>query len=366
MYRLSELRSLVFRDLAHPTLDNDRLTAIKVDEALNQGYKHLAQLCRSFARTEERPAVTNQSLYTILPDFVDMRAVHYDDISNRLRESSRRGMETDDRLWRNAPGSTPQKWLWWDARQIYIHPKPVFATGTHKVMMEGLVGPYSIGNGIATIARVATVKTVAASPGGAVRTSNVVTITTTGAHGLLAGQTVLVEGVVPVGATDFNGEFTIATVPSGTTFTYAQTAANDTGGGGTVTTGVVTATTNKAHGLHRVGMNVVIYGVTASAFDGSFAITDLTAAPTTFKYVQNAASASSTGGIVGYENGVLPLYDDDDMPLLLAHYQTALVDFAVSILAGGYLLDAQEAPLRIQSANGRLEAKTQQLRAMLD
>lgn len=77
-------------------------------------------------------------------------------------------------------------------------------------------------------------KVVAASPGGASRTTNVVTITTTAVHGLLVGDVVVVEGVVPVGATVFNGEFTVASIPSTTTFTYAQTAGNDTGGGGTV------------------------------------------------------------------------------------------------------------------------------------
>ena len=79
---------------------------------------------------------------------------------------------------------------------------------------------------------------VAASPDGAVRNTNVVTITTTTAHGLSAAdvdRTVVIAGVVPVGATVFNGTFTIASVPTTSSFTYAQTAANDTGGGGTAT-----------------------------------------------------------------------------------------------------------------------------------
>lgn len=77
--------------------------------------------------------------------------------------------------------------------------------------------------------------TIAASPGGAVRATNVVTITTTAAHGLAVGDRVDVAAVTPVGATDFNGEFVVASVPSTTTFTYAQILANDTGGSGTVT-----------------------------------------------------------------------------------------------------------------------------------
>ena len=79
---------------------------------------------------------------------------------------------------------------------------------------------------------------VAASPGGAVRNTNVVTITTTAAHGFTSddiGCNVIVAGVAPVGATVFNGVFPIASVSGTTSFTYAQTADDDTGGGGTVT-----------------------------------------------------------------------------------------------------------------------------------
>lgn len=77
-------------------------------------------------------------------------------------------------------------------------------------------------------------KTIAASPGGAVRATNVVTITTTAAHGFQKGQKVTVAVTTVVGATVFDGTFVIATVASTTTFTYVQTAADDTGGAGTV------------------------------------------------------------------------------------------------------------------------------------
>lgn len=62
------------------------------------------------------------------------------------------------------------------------------------------------------------------------RTSNVVTITTAAAHGFPVGMSVLISGVTD---TSFNGTFTIASVPSSTTFTYAQTAADASSSGGT-------------------------------------------------------------------------------------------------------------------------------------
>jgi len=55
-------------------------------------------------------------------------------------------------------------------------------------------------------------------------TSNVATITTSATHGLFVGDTVKITGV----DTTFNGTWTITTVPSTTTFTYARTATNVT------------------------------------------------------------------------------------------------------------------------------------------
>lgn len=55
-------------------------------------------------------------------------------------------------------------------------------------------------------------------------TSNVATITTSAAHGLFVGDSVKITGV----DNTFNGTWTITTVPSSTTFTYARTSANVT------------------------------------------------------------------------------------------------------------------------------------------
>ena len=55
-------------------------------------------------------------------------------------------------------------------------------------------------------------------------TSNVATLTTSAAHGLAVGMEIEVTGVDAT----FNGTYTISTVPSTTTFTYAKTASNVT------------------------------------------------------------------------------------------------------------------------------------------
>jgi hypothetical protein len=64
-------------------------------------------------------------------------------------------------------------------------------------------------------------------------TGNIATLTTSAAHGLLAGDVVVVSGV----DSTFNGTFTILTVPTTTTLTYAKTATNVASGAasGTIT-----------------------------------------------------------------------------------------------------------------------------------
>ena len=55
-------------------------------------------------------------------------------------------------------------------------------------------------------------------------TSNVATLTTSAAHGLTVGMTIVITGVDAT----FNGSYRITTVPTTTTFTYAKTATNVT------------------------------------------------------------------------------------------------------------------------------------------
>lgn len=99
---------------------------------------------------------------------------------------------------------------------------------------------------IVTIAAAESAKTVAAAPNGAVRASNLVTITTTTAHDMVSGLSVAIAGV-----TDgtFNGTFVIKDVPSTTTFTYDQTGADATSGAGTAT-----IAPQMAAGLHSVAV----------------------------------------------------------------------------------------------------------------
>lgn len=66
---------------------------------------------------------------------------------------------------------------------------------------------------------------------GAVRSGNLVTITTAAAHGLQSGDKVQVASVTD---TTFNGTQVVVGVPTSTTFTYNQTGANASSGNGVV------------------------------------------------------------------------------------------------------------------------------------
>jgi len=67
---------------------------------------------------------------------------------------------------------------------------------------------------------------------GAVRASDVVTLTTTEPHGAEEGDDVTIENVEDA---SFNGQFEVASAPDATTLTYDQAGDDATSGGGTVT-----------------------------------------------------------------------------------------------------------------------------------
>ncbi len=162
------------------------------------------------------------------------------------------------------------------------------------------------------------------------RTSNIVGVLTTAAHGFQAGQNVIIAGVTDAG---FNGTFTILTVTTSTNFTYGQPGVDTTSGGGTATLGpgvaeetstaativasptgavrasvvaniptggavrasnVATIRTTTAHGF-GVGYSVAIAGVADPSFNGTFTITAVPT-PQTFTYNQTASDSASGGG----------------------------------------------------------------------
>ena len=84
-------------------------------------------------------------------------------------------------------------------------------------------------NGLPATCPVASTVPIAASPTGATESGTTVTITTNAAHGFFPGLSVTVAGV---GNPGYNGSFTIASVPTTTTFTYTDSSSGLAASGG--------------------------------------------------------------------------------------------------------------------------------------
>ena len=142
----------------------------------------------------------------------------------------------------------------------------------------------------------------------AVWASNVATITTTGTHNIVVGQTVTVAGV---NITGYNVTAVVTGILSPTRFTYnlavnpggvgtggnATTAANpitsatwNSGGGG-----VATITTTDPTGV-GIGDTVTISGVAINGYNGSFVVTAISGA-NQFSYALANDPANATGGL---------------------------------------------------------------------
>jgi YVTN family beta-propeller protein len=90
------------------------------------------------------------------------------------------------------------------------------------------------------------------SSNGAVRKGSAVTITTTDTLSLTTGQYVEVEGV---NDSSFDGVFQVASVPSGTTFTYAQSGSDTASGNGTVSVAAPLVTMALNQNVRGIGLN---------------------------------------------------------------------------------------------------------------
>jgi len=134
---------------------------------------------------------------------------------------------------------------------------------------------------------------IAASPNGATENGFLVTITTTSAHGLSAGQSVTVASV---GVAGYNGTFPVVSVTSNTQFTYIAGASGlAASGGGTSASATATIQTTAAHGL-VVGQLVTTSGIGVAGYNGTFPIT---AVPDSTHFTFTAAA----GGLVASGGG---------------------------------------------------------------
>jgi hypothetical protein len=142
---------------------------------------------------------------------------------------------------------------------------------------------------------------IAASPTGAVENGFLVTITTSSAHGLTAGQATTIAGV---GVASYNGTFPVVAVLSGTQFTYIAGASGLTAsGGGTSASATATILTTAAHGL-AVGQLVTTAGIGIAGYNGTFQVASVPdsthftfTAPTGALAASGAGTAAAAGNV---------------------------------------------------------------------
>jgi hypothetical protein len=127
--------------------------------------------------------------------------------------------------------------------------------------------------------------------------NNVATIFTSEAHGYLQGESVFLKDIDSV----FSGTYSIASVPNSTSFTFAKDRSTArTIVGAVLISNVATVTTSDSHGFIQ-GEDVTISGLDQN-YNGTFTITSIPSA-TTFSYtktrtdVRNAESRSMTNDI---------------------------------------------------------------------
>ncbi|HYL82797.1 MAG TPA: hypothetical protein VE263_01070, partial [Candidatus Angelobacter sp.] len=133
---------------------------------------------------------------------------------------------------------------------------------------------------------------IAASPNGATENGFLVTITTTTAHGLSAGQSVSISGV---GVSGYNGTFPVVSAPTTTTFTYIAGASGlAASGGGTSASATATIQTTAAHGF-VAGQLVTTSGIGVAGYNGTFAITTVPDS-THFTFTAATGGLAASGG----------------------------------------------------------------------
>jgi len=144
---------------------------------------------------------------------------------------------------------------------------------------------------------------IAASPTGATENGFLVTITTTAAHGLSAGQSVTIAGV---GVAGYNGTFPVVSAPSTTQFTFIAGASGlAASGGGTAASATATIQTATAHGL-VTGQLVTTTGIGVSGYNGTFPVTSV---PDSIHFTFTATTgglAASGGGTAAAAGSVSP------------------------------------------------------------
>ncbi len=193
----------------------------------------------------------------------------------------------------------------------------VAVSGSGYIDITGAAGyPLFQVKGLTNLTAAANQPTIAphGTPGTAIAGTTTVTVTTLAAHGLSVGDSVDISGVATMTLT-YEGtsglaavsDVRVATVPTTTTFTLEGVVATGTNSGTIVITHV--AQEDRGQGADLLALGVVdtfFPSASTSAFGSSDAYTKVSFSGS------GAKSVSGVDGSLGYQDGVLDIYVEED------------------------------------------------------
>jgi hypothetical protein len=139
---VTELTARVYRDLAEAAVQNDRISAEAVLDALNQAYVQVARESWCFRRETSFPTEEGEALYTLPEDVFELRVARCLQGGSDARLTFISMDELDDLYprWRSADAGMPRYCYRYDARYCGLYPAPS-AVGT--LILEGHIVPVS-------------------------------------------------------------------------------------------------------------------------------------------------------------------------------------------------------------------------------
>jgi len=208
----AQLQARVFADLGQQdSEDNELLTAAQAQEALAIAEEKFARDARALRRTATITAANGQSEYAAPEDVFAIIDITSAGDSTPLRATDEANLAKGDAGYRQETAGTPQYWYLIRPGRFGLYPPPNAAIATLNV--DGYCVPFSVGGSIA----------------GAERSDSTVTVTTSCPHGLRAGDGI---NISDCGEDEYNGAWTVADVPSFTTFTFTHAAGGTAEAGG--------------------------------------------------------------------------------------------------------------------------------------
>jgi len=208
----AQLQARVFADLGQQdSEDNELLTAMQAQEALAIAEAQFAHDARALRRTATLTAASGQAEYTAPEDLFAIVDVTRAGDSTPLRTTNEANLAKSDAGYRQEAAGSPQYWYPIRPGRFGLYPPPDGTVATLSV--DGYCVPFSVGGSIA----------------GAARNESTVTVTTSSPHGLRAGDGINISNCAE---DEYNGAWTVASVPSITTFTFTHAAGGEAAEGG--------------------------------------------------------------------------------------------------------------------------------------